>query len=394
MSNCDLTVMLQAIDDVNNYDLSFCKFVAANDSGETGGHQSGVLINKEPARKLFNQGRNFIKGDNLKIGIKIKWQNDFETDSVFTYYGKGTRNECRITQFGKGFPFFRPENTGDLFVLIQKDPENYHAYCLSTEDEINGFLDAFGMSPTDTGSLIEKDKFNYEAGIDSEIMKFIDSLNVEFPPAVRMAEIAREIYSRFDNRKKSPKIPDDEIIRWINMEYRVFKNLEYKSYSEKVTRGFRDVDEFVEMANRVLNRRKSRAGKSLEYHLAAIFDINSLHYTAQCITEGNKKPDFIFPGTAEYHDLAFLVGDLTFLGAKTTCKDRWRQVINEADRIEIKHLFTLQQGISEKQIDEMTQSNVTLVVPKKYHKAYPKSRQDKLWTLEKFLGYVKEKQNN
>jgi len=392
MSNCDSAVMLQAIDDVNDYDFSLCRFISANDSGETGGHQSGVLINKEPARKMFNQGRNFEKGANHKIEIKIKWQNDFDTNSVFTYYGKETRNECRITQFGKGFPFFRPYNTGDLFVLVQKDIENYHAYILSTEDEINGFLDAFGMSPTDTGSLIEKDKFNYEAGIDTEILEFIDGLEVEFPPAVRMAEIAREIYSRHYNKKRILKVPDDEIIKWINMEYRVFKNLEYKSYGDKVMQGFRDVDEFVKMANCVLNRRKSRAGKSLEYHLAAIFDINSLDYTAQCITEGNKKPDFIFPGSEAYHDLSFLVEELTFLGAKTTCKDRWRQVINEADRIETKHLFTLQQGISEKQIDEMTQSNVILVVPQKYHKAYPKSRQDRLWTLEKFIGFVKEKQ--
>jgi hypothetical protein len=29
------------------------------------------------------------------------------------------------------------------------------------------------------------------------------------------------------------------------------------------------------------------------------------------------------------------------LGVKTTCSDRWRQVLAEADRIQLKHLLTL-----------------------------------------------------
>lgn len=51
--------------------------------------------------------------------------------------------------------------------------------------------------------------------------------------------------------------------------------------------------------------------------------------------------------------MLFPANKLVFLGAKTTCKDRWRQVLNEADRIETKYLFTLQQGISKNQLREM-----------------------------------------
>ena len=35
------------------------------------------------------------------------------------------------------------------------------------------------------------------------------------------------------------------------------------------------------------------------------------------------------------------------LAVKTTAKDRWRQVLVEAERVETKHLLTLQEGISE-----------------------------------------------
>lgn len=43
----------------------------------------------------------------------------------------------------------------------------------------------------------------------------------------------------------------------------------------------------------------------------------------------------------------------TMLGVKSTCKDRWRQVLSEAKRIDNKHLATLEPGISENQTAEM-----------------------------------------
>ena len=160
---------------------------------------------------------------------------------------------------------------------------------------------------------------------------------------------------------------------------------------EIISKGFQSVDEFVRVANIVLNRRKSRAGKSLEHHLSAIFDGNCIEYSSQAVTEGNKKPDFLFPSQEAYHDSGFSVDYIVSLAAKTTCKDRWRQVLNEADRLrdKPKYLCTLQQGISGAQMDEMQAENVILVVPKPYIVAYPKDRRDRIWTLARFVEYVK-----
>ena len=82
--------------------------------------------------------------------------------------------------------------------------------------------------------------------------------------------------------------------------------------------------------------------------------------TAQAVTEGNKKPDFMFPSEEAYHDMTFAVEKLCTLAAKTTCKDRWRQILNEADRLrdENKYLCTMQQGISAAQMDEMQPKKV------------------------------------
>lgn len=88
----------------------------------------------------------------------------------------------------------------------------------------------------------------------------------------------------------------------------------------------------------------------MEHHLATIFTAAKLEYEEQAITEDNKKPDFLFPSGEAYHNLLFPADKLVFLGAKITCKDRWRQVLNEANRIEIKYLFTLQQGSSKNQL--------------------------------------------
>jgi len=71
---------------------------------------------------------------------------------------------------------------------------------------------------------------------------------------------------------------------------------------------------------------------------------------------------------------------------KTTCRDRWRQILNEADRIRVKHLLTLQEGISENQFREMTESGVRLVVPTGLHDAYSEAVRPHLLSLESFIG--------
>lgn len=133
-------------------------------------------------------------------------------------------------------------------------------------------------------------------------------------------------------------------------------------------------------------------GNSLEHHLATNFTAAKLEYEEQAVTEDNKRPDFLFPGGVAYHNLLFPADKLVFLGAKTTCKDRWRQVLNEADRIETKYLFTLQQGISKNQLREMQHEHVKLVVPAPYLSSFDKEFQQEIETLSSFIEIVKAKQ--
>lgn len=389
------TYGIQAVESSRKGILVFCKFLSANDTGLTGGHQAGIYISKQSFPILFDKAG--VKNQNMEKWVKIGWQNQSESKTRFIYYGNGTRDEYRITNFGHDFPYLKPEFTGALFVLVKYTEEDYKGYILNTDADINYYLDAFGISPTETNRIISTQNINFEENEKKEFIQFISELKSGFPKSEEMAFAARRIYDKIYNHSEYIRTnPDLKLIEWTNAEYRLFRLIEQTRYEEELTKGFQSIEEFVFAANTILNRRKSRAGKSLEHHLAAIFDGNHLSYTAQAKTEKNKKPDFIFPSQDAYNDTRFPSDDLIFLAAKTTCKDRWRQIINEADRLrnKTKYLCTLQQGISVSQLDEMESENIILVVPKIYIPTYPKTHQHKIWTVRKFIQFVSEKEKS
>ncbi len=383
-------IAVKAIDSVLKGRASYCKFLSANDSGETGGHQSGILISKSAKEMLWSE-QEMNENHILKRYGKIRWQDEYTTDCTFTWYQ--SKKELRITGFGRGKSPLNPEYTGALFVMIKNSEEEFQGYLLNTEDEIEQFLETFGLTPAETNRPIEIDKINPEIREKQAIDKFIKSLLVEFPVSSEMSNAARLIqFEVYKNQHLIKKDPDSMLLLWVEEEYRLFRALEHARYGKAITKGFASVDDFIVLANKVLNRRKSRAGKSLEHHLAAIFDGNHIQYTAQAITEGKKKPDFLFPSENAYHDTSFSVNRLCTLAAKTTCKDRWRQILNEANRLrdDNKYLCTMQQGISATQMDEMQDEKVVLVVPKQYHIAYPKEYRNRIWTIGRFVGYIRE----
>ena len=154
----------------------------------------------------------------------------------------------------------------------------------------------------------------------------------------------------------------------------------------QIKKGFSTIEEFTEHANSLLNRRKSRSGRSLELQAKAIFDEEGLtSYAHDVISEGKKRPDFMFPSQEAYQDPSFPSKKLRMLAAKTTCKDRWRQVISEADRIDQKHLLTLQEGVSLNQHKEMKEAGIVLVVPAPLHKKYHKAIRPNIMDFNDFV---------
>ena len=147
-------------------------------------------------------------------------------------------------------------------------------------------MSAFGIGPTETNRMIDTDNVLPETQEYIAIQEFIRTLTVDFPLSDVMSAAARDIQNRVYNHLEFIRTnPDRKIIEWTNTEYALFRAIEHARYGDRISRGFTTVDEFITMANMVLNRRKSRAGKSLEHHLAAIFDGNDIVYSAQAVTE-------------------------------------------------------------------------------------------------------------
>jgi hypothetical protein len=153
-----------------------------------------------------------------------------------------------------------------------------------------------------------------------------------------------------------------------------------------------DVDGFISYSLSIQNRRKSRVGQALENHVEQILINRDIKFDHTKITENKSKPDFIFPGIKEYHDNTFNIALLTMLGVKSTCKDRWRQVILEANKIQNKHLLTLEAAISENQTTEMQSHNLQLIVPAAMHNTFSKNQQRWLMSMDDFVKLVLARQ--
>jgi hypothetical protein len=190
--------------------------------------------------------------------------------------------------------------------------------------------------------------------------------------------------------------PDQRLLKRRDCEFELFRSVEHAVESRAIRSGFADIEAFIAKAQSILQRRKARSGLSLELQTREIFLEESLvegrHFSHQPKTELSKSPDFIFPSQGAYRDVTYPAEKLRMLATKTSCKDRWRQILNEADRIQVKHLLTLQEGISANQFREMKSANVVLVVPSPKFKFFPAEIQEELVTVESFIADVRELQ--
>jgi len=230
---------------------------------------------------------------------------------------------------------------------------------------------------------------------------------VEPPPDTHLDDMLRRFEGRFPTtrefsayaRSTVPEVnPQDghdaAIMAWMEREEILFRTLERHLIADRLSQGFHgDVDSFIAFSLSVQNRRKSRVGYALENHLDQLFMSSGIRYTRTAVTENKAKPDFLFPGAAEYRDPHFTPLRLTMLGVKSTCKDRWRQVLAEADRIEHKHLLTLETAISTNQTDEMQAKKLQLVLPRQLHATYTPAQQAWVMDVTSFAELVRERQN-
>ena len=382
------------------------KRLSGNDTGANDSHQVGLYLPRWFFQKVFpsicttkalNPRESFqsyvVPADILtKKTRAIYYNNKFFPE----LNRKKKYDEFRITCWGgKQNPLQNHDSTGSIVVVAcSQDSDGKKLMlvwiCANPEEEavVESWLGTEVVPPEIYGSD------RTEAHVTKTIRSEADKLIV--PVWLKRFPTGKEIFQRVV--EATPKSEwrgtlDDLLIRRRELEFSIFQIVESAHVLPLITGGFTGVNTFLDLALNVANRRKSRTGKSLELNLADIFE-GLVTFEVQKKTEGNKKPDFLFPTKKAYDNTMFPATKLHMLAAKTCCKDRWRQVLSEADRISPKHLFTLQEGVSENQLDEMCSSHISLVVPRKNITSFPKKFRPTLLTLEGFVGFIKEEQRD
>ncbi len=208
--------------------------------------------------------------------------------------------------------------------------------------------------------------------------------HAKFPTGKIMAALAHKAVEEC-TPEVLKKSADERLLAWMDAEYTLFRAIERRLCDEQVHQQFADMEAFLAVAETITNRRKSRAGHSLEHHVEHLLKEAGIAFDAQATIDGKVRPDVILPGKAAYDDAQHPAEKLVILGIKTTCKDRWRQVLNEGRRVAVKHLLTLQPAMSKAQLTEMHEAKLQLIVPAPLHGAYEVPEGFRLLTVQRFV---------
>lgn len=373
----------------------YVKRLSANDTLANDSHQAGPYIPKGVFFTIFPELKtSAARNPDARLKCVVVSHSQPEREVRAVWYNQKTRDECRTTNWGgSASPLLDPDSTGSVCVFafncIEGKNSEYCSVWLCNLMEEDYLIDRVG--PVDPGKpLLILNGHNVDAAPES--VKLADcSLSEEQMPALwrNAFPSASEIVNRtLQLRPLVGRTPDDRLLMRRECEYQMFRSVEHMLVMPVIKQGFNSIDEFIEFSNSVNNRRKSRSGRSLELQVRGIFDEEKVSYAHGEVSEGNKRPDFLFPSVDAYKSNS---KPLHMLAAKTTCKDRWRQILNEADLIPEKNLITLQEGLSENQFAEMKRYGVKLVVPSGLHKSYPKSIRPELLDFKSFISLVRNR---
>ena len=393
--NISLTRFLELLDSEHFFWL--IKRLSGNDTGITGAHQSGIYVPRQFMEAVvpsivtteeYNPTKEIScyipSQDCLKTGIQAKYYNN----KFFPQLGLRKKyDEFRLTRW-VGTPLQDVENTGSICILAGKhiNDETEMLGWVSNTAEEEDLIEYWLGKEVEPGQMYFSRQTEQRALPLLELLP--DSWKTSFPSGREIFLFVEKLFPQ-ENWTRSI---DELLLKRRAVEFDVFSEVEKFDVMPNIKDGFQSVDEFIKYANSVANRRKSRAGTSLELNLESIFRYEKLRFEAQVVTEQNKRPDFVFPSGNDYHNPEFPSAKLHMLASKTCCKDRWRQVISEADRIKQKHLFTLQQGVSSNQLAEMYEHGIILVVPQPIISSFPQDYHSKIMNLSGFVNFIRVSQ--
>ncbi|WP_312719466.1 type II restriction endonuclease [Stenotrophomonas geniculata] len=388
---------------VNRSGKLFLKKLSRNDASwanEGGGHQYGFYVPRAVRESGFFpelHAREDIPHI-LEADCPSFWPQTGEvrSDSGIKYYSnKGS--ECHFTRIpAELFAGLNPASWLLGGTLEEPEGNAYHWFMVidsaSTEAEMlesrldiqaNFHFDLLDPSKFKRASAIESDE---AADLISEIDAAIRTGTIEtlvakyskLPDPLVLADEARLDFLRSVRSKTfNPwdiKKPGDALMRVSrDIEFSIYRRHELRMRAVEVARVLAQHDRSATAAVRgfaslnsiflsASQQRKSRAGKSFETHLAAMLKAGGVRFEAQAIL-GQRRPDFVLPDQATVAlDTQRRHEDAAILSAKTTLRERWKQITHERFNCAI-FLATVDDRVSKEALADLQKAEITLVVP-------------------------------
>lgn len=340
--------------------------------------------------------------DIFEAFLDIEWPSIGETREARIVHFTSKDEETHLTRLPKNL--FAEAPPASLLVVGRKN-DCYKALTVHPDsDEYETIHDVLSLSPefrsgtfiTNTVRKVREDRSLsfieevFEAFFNGTFPVLAERYR-HMPTTVELATIARERYLR-ENRLDSlnPYSMDrpGDALRAISrgLEYEIFRDYQVKARSIELARiilgddpdkasiraalkaivlNFPQIDALLLSA---AQQRKSRAGYSFEHHIEAMLANGGVPFDKQVVLEAKKRPDFILPSRAVYENTERERHKALVLSAKTTLRERWKQVGGEMRNCDL-YLATVDEGIAVNAIEDMASQGILLVVPESLKKS-------------------------
>ncbi|MBZ0105045.1 MAG: hypothetical protein K8H84_05400 [Sulfuricella denitrificans] len=371
--------------------------------GSKNGHQNGVYIPRAiresdffPQLKNINQDKPHI----FESQFKTLWPatGEIKLSNLKHYSNKGT--EMHFTGVPKGeFAGLTPASLMIGGTLREPDDDIHHWFMIvdSASEEVE-LLEAmfdlgaefhYGLFDPADALKIQKDETEQLVDELSVALKmgslaaFIASVSKMPAPETLAAEAQRVFLQQHHLGDLSPyKMPNpgDAIMKISrDIEYSLYKRAERRYRAAEViriitsggadivssvVRGFPDLDATFLSASQ---HRKSRAGRSFEQHISRLLRDGWIAFEEQAVT-GGRRPDFVLPSLVVLKTKKRKFEEAMVLSAKTTLRERWKQVVMEKFNCAL-FLATVDDRVSSAAIDDMNNQGIHLVVPESLKKS-------------------------
>ncbi len=405
-----LTNVTDWMNDYGTYDaIWYMKRLSGNDTLANGTHQAGPYIPTQILFRIFPSiCQSNVENPDVYFDLYIDSHLDHKKVRAVWYNNKhrgGTRNEARLTNLGgSSSALLDPESTGALTIFAfsgidSEETSTCNVWVCRNEVEEDLVEERLGpvepgrngwrlWSPdlatqTDLWRKGQNGSLPCRLAVHDLPPKWLD----KFPTGHEIVDRAIELQTEHGLD------PDNRLIKRRRCETELFHSVEEATVMPIIEQGIQTIEDFINLAQTVLQRRKARSGRSLELHVKQILVEEKVRedeqFSYQPQSEPRKRPDFLFPSERAYKDPEFPARHLRMLAVKTTCKERWQQILNEADRVPTKHLLTLQHGVSEREFRRMTEAGIQLVVPDPLQSEFPKAVRPQLQSFESFIADVR-----